>query len=377
MSGEKGGVPQGWEIGSVISFLELQRGYDLPSQVRQEGNVPIVSANGISGTHSEAKVAPPGVTTGRSGTIGEVHFIEQPFWPLNTALYVKGFKGNDPKYVYYFLIHFDLLRFKSGGGVPTLNRNDVHREAAMFPPLPEQRKIAAILSTWDDSLATLTGLLAAKRQQKRGLAEVLLTGKKRLPGFAGEWEEKKLGEVFSERREIGRNDLPLLSITRNRGVILREEVDRKDTSNEDKSKYLRIAPGDIGYNTMRMWQGVSALSSFEGIVSPAYTICIPSQHISAEFAAHLFKTEDMIRVFERHSQGLTSDTWNLKFTHFSKIKIKLPPLLPEQKAIASILSTLDAEIASLEALWAKVQEQKRGLMDELLTGRVRVKVDDA
>ncbi|GGI84649.1 hypothetical protein GCM10010914_18810 [Deinococcus wulumuqiensis] len=84
----------------------------------------------------------------------------------------------------------------------------------------------------------------------------------------------------------------------------------------------------------------------------------------------------MIRIFERHSQGLTSDTWNLKFTHFSKIKIKLPNLLPEQQGIASILSTLDGEIASLEALKAKVQEQKRGLMDELLTGRIRVRVQE-
>ncbi|WP_052342937.1 hypothetical protein [Saccharicrinis fermentans] len=102
----------------------------------------------------------------------------------------------------------------------------------------------------------------------------LLTGKTRLKGFGGEWKESKLEEYFTQRNETNQKKLPLLSVGIN-GVYPQDESIKKDTSNTDKSKYKRICVGDIGYNTMRMWQGRSALSSLEGIVSPAYTIITP------------------------------------------------------------------------------------------------------
>ncbi|MFP4040805.1 MAG: restriction endonuclease subunit S, partial [Desulfosudaceae bacterium] len=139
-----------------------------------------------------------------------------------------------------------------------------------------------------------------------------------------------------------------------------------------KSKYLRIRPGDIGYNTMRMWQGVSALSPHEGIVSPAYTIATPKKGVDGEFMAYLFKLPKTIHLFYRYSQGLTSDTWNLKFRHFREIKVTIPDI-EEQKAIAQILKTCDAELALLRNKLTALQKQKRGLMQKLLTGQWRVK----
>ncbi len=123
---------------------------------------------------------------------------------------------------------------------------------------------------------------------------------------------------------------------------------------------------------MRMWQGVSALSSIEGIVSPAYTICIPGEKLCPEFVAYLFKMPFMIHQFYRYSQGLTSDTWNLKFNNFSKIKIPLPPL-KEQKEIAAALSIAQEEIELLKQLTKKYKAQKRGLMQKMLTGKWRIK----
>lgn len=157
------------------------------------------------------------------------------------------------------------------------------------------------------------------------------------------------------------------------GVIDRADVGRKDVSNDDKSSYKLILPGDIGYNTMRMWQGVSGLSTLRGIVSPAYTIVTPdNQNIDARYAAHLFKSRRMVFDFERYSQGLTSDTWNLKYPAFSKIVVLLPPISVQKKE-AAVMDACLAEVAAFERLRDAIVRQKRGLMQKLLTGEWRVK----
>lgn len=118
----------GWEEKKFKDVCVLQRGFDLPKRLRKEGEYPLVSSSGIIDSHFEAKVKAPGVVTGRSGSIGNLFYIEDDFWPLNTTLYIKDFKGNFEEYVYYFIEQFDLKRFSSGAGVPTLNRNFVHDE---------------------------------------------------------------------------------------------------------------------------------------------------------------------------------------------------------------------------------------------------------
>ena len=188
------------------------------------------------------------------------------------------------------------------------------------------------------------------------------------------WREFELGDVFRERTQPGDEGDALLSITMSEGVIDRDDVGRKDTSNEDKSRYKLILPGDIGYNTMRMWQGVSGLSMLRGIVSPAYTIVTPgNRNIAARYAAHLFKSRRMVFDFQRYSQGLTSDTWNLKFPAFSRIKVFLPPIEQQEKQ-AELLDMLKEEIAVVERQGKTLTRQKRGLMQKLLTGEWRVRV---
>ena len=141
------------------------------------------------------------------------------------------------------------------------------------------------------------------------------TPKLRFPEFSGEWVERKIGDSFDERTEKNRDDLPLLSLGEN-GLVLQSETDRKDNSNADKSKYLRVAIGDIAYNTMRMWQGRCVHAEIEGIVSPAYTVCKPKEGINSLFHYYFFKTQRMIQKFHQNSQGLVSDTLNLKYETF-------------------------------------------------------------
>lgn len=243
------------------------------------------------------------------------------------------------------------------------------------PPVREQRKIGELLLTWDAAIVTAEKLLTHSRRQKRALMQQLLSGTQRLSGYSIKWKQYRLGQLFKERVENGRCDLPLLSITREEGVILRGGVGRKDTSNDDKSKYLRICPGDIGYNTMRMWQGVSALSAYEGIISPAYTVLVPTSLIDARFATYLFKFDPIIHLFYRYSQGLVSDTWNLKYPHFKTIKVTVPER-KEQEAIAAVLMAADQQIALLESKLTLLKEEKRALMRQLLTGKRRVRVPE-
>lgn len=268
-----------------------------------------------------------------------------------------------------------ILNLQGGMAQKHLNVGAFKTLKLILPPIPEQKRIAKILSIWDEAIATTEQLLTNSDQQKRALMQKLLTGEKRLAGFEGEWGEIALGDLFGERKEAGVKDLPLLSVTSEYGVINRDDVGRKDTSSADKSKYLRVCPGDIAYNTMRMWQGVSALSSLEGIVSPAYTVLKPKKGVDSRFAAHLFKLPRMIHRFYRHSQGLVSDTWNLKYKQFARIKVAVPGI-KEQAAIADILSKEDEVISCLEVQLEQLALEKKALMQQLLTGKRRVKVEE-
>jgi type I restriction enzyme S subunit len=269
-----------------------------------------------------------------------------------------------------------LMRSSGGTGMLNISSGSYLSIPVLAPPLSEQEAMADILNLWAIGAERLVQLFDAKRERKRGLMQQLLTGRKRFKEFKSErWQVFKLGELFSERVEMGRGDLPLVSITGQNGVVPRDSLTKRDTSSEDKSKYLRIAPGDIGYNTMRMWQGVAGLSKLEGIVSPAYTICIPSKRIDGQLAAYLFKHTPVVHLFRRHSQGLVDDTLALKFPNFAQIHVTIPDV-PEQRRIAAVLSACDREIELLQKQLEALKEQKRGLMQKLLTGEVRVKVGD-
>jgi type I restriction enzyme, S subunit len=270
-------------------------------------------------------------------------------------------------------VRTELRRRATGtsGSMKNISQNSYLRIEVPCPPAALRGGIADALDAVSRREEAIVSLIGAKRRLKGGLMQQLLTAHRRLPGYVGAWPERRLGDVFLERSETGRTDLPLLSITAERGVLPRDAVDRRDTSNDDKSLYLRIAPGDIGYNTMRMWQGVCGLSTLEGIVSPAYTVCSPSHEVDGRFAAILFKFPPVIKLFRRNSQGLVDDTLSLKFHHFAQIRLPLPPPA-EQRAIADVFVALDREIHLLEKLASALNRQKRLIVDKLLSGELHL-----
>ncbi|MEK9134587.1 MAG: restriction endonuclease subunit S, partial [Pseudomonadota bacterium] len=158
-----------WHTSRLGDVVTLQRGHDLPEAQRQDGDVPVVSSSGITGSHNEPKAKAPGVVTGRYGTIGEVFYVEEDYWPLNTALYVTDFKGNHPRFVAYFLQNV-LRNYQSDkAAVPGVNRNVLHDLKVRSTDAKSQEKVADILSAYDDLIENNRRRMALLEEAARQL----------------------------------------------------------------------------------------------------------------------------------------------------------------------------------------------------------------
>ena len=189
--------------------------------------------------------------------------------------------------------------------------------------------------------------------------------KLRFPGFDEPYMLHRIGDIYAERSERGAADMELLSVTMNDGVVQRSELEGKDNSSEDKSSYKVVRKGDMVYNSMRMWQGANGISPYDGIVSPAYTVLTAKHPICNDYFAALFKNYKLINEFRKNSQGMTSDTWNLKYPQIESIKVYLPGI-EEQEKIASIFVTLDKRIDAQATLVAQLKKYKRGVTAKLI-----------
>lgn len=177
---ELGLVPMGWKCGRLHDLCTLKRGHDLPTSTRTAGEVPVISSSGISGSHREAKATGPGVVTGRYGTIGKVFFVESDYWPLNTTLYVEDFKGSPPRFIFHVLEGVEFSNYTDKGAVPGVNRNHLHEEPTIIPPLEVRQSFDRIVTPlWAQHVASekASRTLAALRD---ALLPKLLSGEIRV-----------------------------------------------------------------------------------------------------------------------------------------------------------------------------------------------------
>jgi len=142
-------VPESWMVVEFNAFVTLQRGKDLTRAQFQDGDIPVAGSNGVIGYHDVAICKGPGVTVGRSGSVGKVIYYDGDFWAHNTSLYVRNFHGNHPLFAAYFLEYLDLARFKTGASVPTLDRNSFKNIPVLVPSIPEQIEITETLAIID------------------------------------------------------------------------------------------------------------------------------------------------------------------------------------------------------------------------------------
>ena len=193
-----------WEEKKFKEFIKLNRGFDLPNDKMKFGNYPVVASTNIKGYHISYKVTAPVVVTGRSGSLGVVQYIDKNCTPLNTTLYVKDFKGNFPRFVYYYLKTMRLDTFNSGAGVPTLNQNHLHSMKINIPDIPTQECIADILSAYDDLIEANNRRIelleqAAQELYKEWFVRFRFPGHEKAKfenGLPEGWTVKRIGDLF-------------------------------------------------------------------------------------------------------------------------------------------------------------------------------------
>ena len=289
---------------------------------------------------------------------------------------------NDRVDIDYLISYFltkrgtDILEAASPGGAgrnKTLGQDRFLKSKIILPPIEEQRKIAAILTTQDKVIELKERRLAEKQRQKKYLMQQLLTGKKRLPGFSGEWSFLKAKEIFQNVSDKDHNgDLPVLSSTQDKGIVPRDEVDidiKYDTCS--LVNYKKVSKGNFVIS-LRSFQGGIEYSTYTGLVSPAYTVLSSRKEISDGYYKQFFKSTDYINRLNVAVYGIR-DGKQISYEDFGRLRIPYPPI-KEQDAIAEVLSTADCEIDLLQQDIEQEKQKKKALMQLLLTGIVRVKV---
>ena len=334
----------------------LQRGYDLTYRQRKPGLVPVVTSTGVTDTHAEARERGPGVVTGRYGTIGEVFFIQEDYWPHNTTLFVKDFHGNDPLFVACLLRTIDFHSHSGKSGVPGVNRNDLHSLTVRIPPtVDEQRAIAGALSDVDALLGALDQLIAKKRDLKQAAMQQLLTGQTRLPGFQGKWMVTRLGDVLKVRHGKSQHGI----------------------TSPDGQYPILASGGEIGRTNSFIYDKPSVLIGRKGTIDSPQYVDSPFWTVDTLFFTEISNEADAKFIFYKftmirwRSYNEASGVPSLNAKTIENIEIEIPTLA-EQTAIAEVLTDMDAQLAALEQRRAKTRALKQGMMQELLTGRTRL-----
>lgn len=256
------------------------------------------------------------------------------------------------------------------GGQGNLSAQIIKNLEIPFPTFEEQEKVGEIFI----ELNHLITLHQRKCEQTKELKKFMLQkmfpkkGEKnpeiRFPGFTDDWEQRKLGDVFDERSERASGNEELLSVTISNGVIRQIDSEKRNIASEDKSNYKVVKKGDVPYNSMRMWQGAVGTSDYDGIVSPAYTVLIPKNNCNGKFFMELFKKQPTLENFKRWSQGLTSDTWNLKYPVLSTIPFMVPSV-KEQEKIAEYFKSLDNLITLHQRKCEQLKELKKFMLQNM------------
>lgn len=277
--------------------------------------------------------------------------------------------NNEFTYYWYNLYgEYIGITYTQGTKQQSLNNKLVAELKINIPSLKEQERIVNFLTKVDKIIEKQDEKVKNLEKYKKGMMQKIFSQEIRFKDENGEeypeWEEKKLEQCFLERVEKNKPDLELLSVSISDGVKKRSEIESKDNSSDDKSNYKLVEQNDIVYNSMRMWQGASGVSEYKGIVSPAYTVLIPLDNVNSIYFSYLFKLENTINKFRKFSQGLTSDTWNLKYPLLKDIKV-IVPCLNEQDKIARFLTRISLIIEEENNKLEELKQWKKGLLQQM------------
>ena len=386
------GFTDDWKQRKLGEITDVRDGtHDSPKYV-QEGHPFITSKNVSNGfinyddvqyvtgadyeeINKRSKVDVHDILMGMIGTIGNLALIrKEPDFAIKNVALIKYTGDVDYQYLYQALqagcVTNQLSTGMDGGTQKFVSLKKIRELDIPFPDGWEQRKIGAYFSTIDHLITLHQQKITLLTNLKKTMLEKMFPKKGsvipeiRFNGVANAWEQRKLGDILEERTEKASGDEELLSVTIGNGVIRQVDSDKRNIASEDKSNYKIVKKGDIPYNSMRMWQGAVGNSEYDGIVSPAYTVLTPTVDANGKFFMELFKKESTLQIFQRWSQGLTSDTWNLKYPILSTIKFNIPPV-EEQTRIAEYFSNLDHLITLHQRKLDMLKKLKSACLSEM------------
>lgn len=370
-----------WEEKRLEKVAPLQRGFDLPSHEIQPGDIPVVYSNGILNFHNQAMAKAPGLVTGRSGTIGKFHFIEEDYWPHNTSLWVTSFNSNHPKFIYYLYQTIGIERFATGSGVPTLNRNNVHAQQVLLPPSKkEQQKIADCLTSLDALIAAHSQKLAALRAYKKGLLQQLFPAegetlpRRRFPEFqdAPAWVNSSLGEISTitsggtpnrSKKEYWNGNIPwaTTSLIDFNTIYDTSEYISELGLQESSAKFFSKNTILMAMYGQGKTRGKVAILGIEATTNQACAAILLKKKLQTNFVfQNLAGRYDEIR--ELSNRGGQE---NLSAKLIEAIPISYPQDLNEQQKIAGCLTSLDDLIAAQSQKIAALTAHKKGLLQQL------------
>lgn len=361
-----------WKEGILEELAVFQRGHDLPKSEMKSGVIPVAGSNGIIGYHNASTTKGPGITIGRSGNIGTPHFYKTDFWAHNTVLYIKDFKGNDERYVFYFLHTFDFVGFNAGSAVPTLNRNHIHELHIKIPPLPEQKAIAGVLSSLDDKI----DLLHRQNKTLEAMAEALFRQWfVEKPNHS--WVEKPLSSIanflnglacqkYQPQNEIDK--LPVLKIRELSSGI--SEASDWATSNVDKDYIVEL--GDVIF----AWSASLMVKIWDG------ERCVLNQHLfkvtSEKYPKwfYLGWCKHYLDEFIAISASHATTMGHIKRGDLDTAMVKVPSKNELDVMSKQMVPLLDKQILNSKQI--RILEKLRdGLLPKLISGEVRVEYIDS
>lgn len=393
-------IPQQWRLLQIKDIATVSSG-STPNRNNSEywnGNIAWVTTGELSSGHvdhtselitvkavkeTKMRIYPQGTLLmamyGQGKTRGTVAILEIDA-AINQACAAITVKDGESKFLFYQLknSYQDIRKLSNTGNQENLNADIIKTYQVPWAPDEEQEKISIIFTTQDKVIELKEKYLAEKQRQKKYLMQQLLTGKKRLPGFSGEWNKVKIGSFIKEidERSIVNNQYEILSVTKN-GMVFQSSHFNKQIASENNVGYKVVRRGNLAFSTMNLWMGsLDILKICDiGIVSPAYKVFeFNKSLIVVNFAENYMKSTEMIWLYKANSeQGASIVRRNLDLRALLNSEVALPDI-SEQNAIAEVLSSADREIDLLRQDIEQEKKKKKALMQLLLTGIVRVKV---
>lgn len=383
-------IPEDWEVKPVGDAFNICNNLRLPisqdERKKIQGVYPYYGPTKIQGYIDNYRIE------GKYALIGEDgdHFlkwkelqmtllVEGKFNVNNHAHIIQGVE-NLTEWFFYYFNHKELTPYltRQGAGRYKLTKDALSKIPCLLAPVDEQQKIVEILFTWDNTIEKITALIAQKELFKKALMQQLLSGKKRLSEYKTEWSYVRFKEIYSKIKEkAGDRKLMVLSVTKS-GIVSQAEYFNKEIASEDTSPYLVMKKGDMVLSGLNFWMGsIDVLTEYEsGMVSPAYKVFeIVNKNISPEFMKYFVRSNLMLQaligasvigasIVRRNMDRETLEEWSFHLPDYN-----------EQKAIAKVLQGADDELKLLKKKLEQLKEQKKGLMQQLLTGKIRVKID--